>query len=274
MNGTNGQVLEFMANIPDFDVSKFDESFLVRSVQKRIDETLCGSVDAYHILLQKSEVEKRAFINSLRISYTEFFRNPLTFAILERHIFPELVVKKKQQGRKEIRIWSAACATGQEPYSLAMLLEELKNGDHEKSNYRIFATDQSESQVNEAKKGQYSAEAMSNLKVKRVNQWFTRIGEIYILKPQLRKNIDFSVFDLSSEQLSAPPSSIFGDFDIILCANILFYYKPAWREIMLNKMKNCLANGGYLVTGETERDILTRNNYSEIFPRSAIFQLR
>ena len=87
------------------------------------------------------------------------------------------------------------------------------------------------------------------------------------------KDIDFSVFDLFSEQLSSPPASIFGDFNLVICANLLFYYKHEFRKIILEKVGSCLAKGGYLVTGETERDILLRYNYHEIFPQSAIFSI-
>jgi chemotaxis methyl-accepting protein methylase len=82
------------------------------------------------------------------------------------------------------------------------------------------------------------------------------------------------VFDLFSEQLSCPPASIFGDFDLMVCANLLFYYKNEDRKIILKKAGKCLAKGGFIITGETERDILIRHNYHEVFPQSAIFQIK
>jgi chemotaxis protein methyltransferase CheR len=88
----------------------------------------------------------------------------------------------------------------------------------------------------------------------------------------LKNNIDFSVFDLLSGQFSCPPASIFGEFDIVVCANMLFYYKNKYRQAILEKTGNCMANAGYLVTGETERQILIDHNYSEAFPQSAIFR--
>ena len=153
-----------------------------------------------------------------------------------------------------------------------MLFEDLKNGDSQKFDYRIFATDHDKSQVNEARKGQYSEDALSCLNLKRVKQWFTRDGEIYSVKQELKKNIDFSVFDLFNEQFSAPPASIFGDFDLVVCANLLFYYNPGYRKKIVKKTGDCLARGGYLITGETERDILMKHGFSEVFSQSAIFQ--
>lgn len=254
------------------DVSRYDVTFLNKLLQKRIAETHCESVDDYCHLLEQNSNEEAIFADSLHNSYTEFFRNPLTFAVLERIVLPALFHKKNNTKNKEIRIWSAACAAGQEAYSLAMLLEDLKDIKVEGINYRIFATDQCEAQVEEARKGTYSVAALNNMNLKRVSQWFTKRGDTYSVKQELKKNIDFSVFDLFSEQFSSPPSSIFGDFDLVVCANLLFYYKPEFQKVIVEKAGNCLANNGYLVVGETERDILIKHNYQEVFPQSGIFQ--
>jgi chemotaxis methyl-accepting protein methylase len=254
------------------DVSKYDDSFLNKSLQKRITETHCDSAEAYRNLLEQSKEEALKLIDSLNINYSEFFRNTLTYSVLERIILPSIILKKKNTNCKEIRIWTAACAGGQEPYSLAMLLEELKNGESQRFDYRIFASDHTESQVNKARRGEYTEDALSGLNLKRIKQWFTRHGEIYSVKPELKKNIDFSVFDLFNEQFSAPPASIFGDFDLVVCANLLFYYNPGYRKKIVKKTGDCLARGGYLITGETERDILMKHGFSEVFSQSAIFQ--
>ncbi len=254
------------------DISRYDEQFLRTTLQKRFQEIQCANTDDYLEVIKHNTEEVSFFLKSLQIGYSEFFRNSLTFAVLEKIILPSLIQKKKVSKRKEIRIWSAACSVGQESYSLAMVMEELKNGDAEKFSYRIFATDQNEALVNEARKGNYSEKALNNLSLKRVNQWFTKRGDSYTVKQELKNNIDFSVFDLFSGQFSCPPASIFGDFDIVVCANLLFYYKDEFRQAILEKTGNCMANGGYLVSGETERQILTDHNYAEAFPQSAIFR--
>jgi len=162
-----------------------------------------------------------------------------------------------------------------------MILEELQTSTGEKLNYRIFASDRSELQVNEARNGQYSAYALNNVNLKRVNQWFTKHrsvgrqdGEMYTIKPELREKIDFSVFDLLSEQLSSPSASIFGDFDLVFCANLLFYYKSEYRKLILEKITNSLSKGGFIITGEAEREIMINHNCHEVFPNSSIFQIK
>ncbi|MCX6267164.1 MAG: protein-glutamate O-methyltransferase CheR [Bacteroidetes bacterium] len=269
MKDINQQLADLLSQSYDVDISKYDASFLNNAVNKRLAETQSNSVTSYCEFLQKNNPEVALFLNSLHICYTEFFRNSLTFSVLERIILPSLMM---QRNSSEIRIWTAACASGQESYSIAMLMEELKNGDREKYNYRLFATDQDARQVNLAKKGQYSDVELNNLNLKRVKQWFTKHGEIYSVKPELKARIDFSVFDLFNEELCCPTASIFGDFDLVICANLLFYYKHEYRKKILEKVGSCLTRGGYLVTGETERDILLEHNFAEVYPHSAIFR--
>lgn len=268
----NKEIIEIIGRQHGVDVSNYEENFLNKSMQKRIIETECNSEVDYYKLLENSKPESDNFIHSLHISYSEFFRNPLTFSVLEKIILPAIIMKKIKSNRNEIRIWSAACAAGQETYSIAILLKELLNNANEKINFRIFATDQSNLQIKEALHGSYSDLAISCLSLKRVKQWFIRHGDTYIVKPELQENIDFSVFDLFSEQYSCPPNSIFGDFDLVICANLLFYYKPEFRKKIIEKTSNCLSTSGYLVTGETERDILLHADFQEVYPQSAIFQ--
>lgn len=272
MKETNKHITQILLQSHGMDVSKYDDLFLNKTLQKRIADTRYNSYDEYCSNLEKNSEEANNFIESLQISHSEFFRNSLTFSVLERVLFPSIILQLKHSKRKEIRIWSAACAAGQEAYSLAILLEELKNGDCQKFSYRIFATDHCEKQVNQAQKGEYSEEALNNLNLKRVKEWFIRNGNIYIVTPTLKDNINFSVFDLFSEELSSPPASIFGDFDIVVCANLLFYYKPEYRKQILKKIGNSLAKEGFIIVGEVEREVLMNENWYEIFPQSGIFK--
>ena len=272
MKQQNKHIVNLILQSQGIDVSKYDETFFYKSLQKRITETKCGSDEDYYNFLKLNETEGSFLIDSLQISYSEFFRNTLTFAVLERIVLPVLIKKKIENNSKEIRIWSAACAAGQETYSLAILLKELKAHNNENINYRIFATDQSQQQINEALKGVYNASALNSLNLKRMNKWFTFKGDSYTIKPALKKNIYFSVFDLFSQQYSSPPESIFGNFDIVICANLLFYYKNEYRSIIIDKVKNSMAKNGYLMTGEAERDILMKNGFKEVILQSAIFQ--
>jgi len=272
MSENHKNIESLLKKMIKLDFSKYDLAFFEKSLKQRYEQINCSSEEEYFEVLEKNSSERKKLSESLNINYSEFFRNPLTFAVLEHIVLPEIVRQKIGTKQKEIRIWSAACASGQEAYSLAILLEEMKSYCSEKFTYRIFATDQSELQIHSAQEGKYSASALNNLNFKRVGQWFTKQGEAYTVKRDLKEHIDFLDFDLFDDKLRCPAESIFGDFDIIICANLLFYYKKEFQEVILDKIKNSLAFGGYLITGETEREIVKKNNFSEVFPQSAIFR--
>lgn len=258
------------------DIRMFEESFVENMLRKRMVETKCLTPDDYMGYLKENQNECGAFEMLLQNSYSEFFRNPLTFAVLEKIVFPTLLAEKRLRG-KELRIWSVACASGQEAYSLAMLLEESKNSRLEPVRYRIFASDKSKIQIEHARQGSFSTFNLGQVSMKRLSNWFEVENHYsgnarYIIRGKLRENIDFSVFDLLEEHASVPPSSIFGDFDLVFCANLLFYYKPVFREIILNKIARSMAPGGLLVVGESERELLKQQGFTEIFYQSGIFR--
>ncbi len=267
-------ISEMLLQTRGIDVIKYEQSFLKKSILKRMTETLCASFDEYYIFLMENEEEPESLVSSLHNNYSEFFCNPLTFAVLERVILPSILLTKKNKKQNELRIWSAACAGGQEAYSLAILLEELMNGSTNKFKYRIFATDRSVAQVNKARLGTFSAGELGNVTIRRVEKWFVEQGEVFTVKPEIKVNIDFSVFNLFNEALSTPPASIFGGFDLVFCANLLFYYNNDYRKIIVNKIHNSLAEKGFLVTGETEREIFMSHNYYEEISQSCIFRIR
>lgn len=272
MKEINNLIIELILQNSGIDISKYDPVFLNKSIQKRMQEIQCNSDNSYFEFVKSDSAESECLVNSLSVSYSEFFRNSLTFSVLEKIIIPTIMMDKVNSKRKEIRIWSAACAAGQETYSLAILLKELSIATGEIINFRIFATDQSDSQIDAAKQGIYNDSALNNVTLKRLNQWFDKHGNTYQIKPEIKENIDFSVFDLFSEQYSSPPSSIFGDFDLVVCANLLFYYEPEYRIKIINKASRCLSVNGLLITSETERDILLYSNFHEVYPQSAIFR--
>ena len=225
------------------------------------------SHDEYTELLTGSQIEAENLLKSMQISYSEFFRNSLTFATLEKIVIPTLILNSAK--KREIRIWSAACAAGQEVYSLAILFNEFSN--EKKRNFRIFATDYSEKEIDKAVKAIYPLTSLEFLPLRYLNRWFSRKGNSYEANDELKMNIDFSTFDLLNKELNCPTASIYGDFDLIFCANVLFYYKAEYRKLILEKLANTLSEGGLLICDEAERDILFQHNFEEVYPQSAIF---
>ncbi len=265
MNGMGGEENRF---------SRYNMAFYNRAILKRIDELKFESIEGYMEFFRKDDGEKDILNDSLRISYSEFFRNPLTCAVLERLLLPLVITKKTNARRNEMRIWSASCAGGQEPYTLAILLEEQRKKISSGLTYRIFATDIAADALAEAKNGLYEYSDVKNVSLTRLDEWFERRALQYEVKPVLKERIEFSEFDLFSENASCPPGSIFGDFDLVVCANVLFYYTKEYQDKILEKASLCLAPDGFLMTGETEREIVMNNGWAEVYPQSAIFKLR
>ena len=256
------------------NISVYSDSFLQNSINYRKRSLEIENEEEYFNYLMVNEAEADLLIDKLTNSYSEFFRNPLTFAYLEKIILPQLIERKKARNEKEIRIWSCACASGQEVYSLAILADELMKSYCADITFRIFATDISAKELLNAKNGVYNQVTLENVTLKRIQTYFTKEGEAYIVDARLKEYIDFSEFDLLSNQECCPPASVYGNFDLVFCSNLLFYYKSEYQEFILNKAGNCLAQGGYLVTSETERDIVKEKYYREVFNNSAIFQKR
>ncbi len=254
------------------DISIYDDAFLRNIISDRQRELDLLTEKAYLNYLESYAEEAAVFRSRLTNSYSEFFRNPITFACLEQIILPQLIEKKKIRKEKEIRIWSAACAAGQEAYSTAILCDELIESKKADINYLIFATDIDPKALEQAQRGNYQSATIGKVTLKRIQTYFIRKGENYCIDPSIKNYVDFSVFDLLSGEGTCPPASIYGNFDLIFCSNLLFYYKPEYRIRMLEKIGNSLSSGGYLITGETEREIIKGNNYREMFINSAIFQ--
>jgi len=271
MKNSKKFISEMLMREHGIDVSKYESAFFEKNIEKRISETQCGTKDAYCLFLKQNPSESEKLIESFTVSYSEFFRNPLTFSVLEKIILPALVMNKRMLKSKEIRIWSSACAAGQETYSVAMLLHENLSNANEAINFRIFATDSCSDQIQLAQSGEYQETALNNVNLFRLNQWFAKQGNLYTINKVLKKNIDFSVFDLFDTNFSCPPASIFGNFDIVFCANLLFYYSPEFRTSIIEKVNNSLADNGLLITSETEREMLIQAGFKEVYPQSAIF---
>jgi chemotaxis protein methyltransferase CheR len=253
------------------DISIFDEDFLQKTLDKRA-AAYAVSPAGYLAFLAGNPAEMEAFSQSLIISFSEFFRNPLTFSFLEQVVLPYLLEKKEKNGQREIRIWSAGCAAGMEAYSIAILLDEL-TATHEGVSYRIFATDLSEPALDSARRGEYEAAALQNVRLKHLGKYFSRQEEYYRIDPRLCEHIDFSRFDLLDEQCTCPPASIFGNFDLVFCSNLLFYYREDIRQTILSKIQRCLSPDGYLVTGEAERAIVEKMaDFQAVAPLVSIYK--
>lgn len=275
MNRIVDAIIQRLADDQGLDISPYDESFLLKAIQKRLAALGLSALEEYPRYLTEHGAEALAFYRSLHIGYSDFFRDPLTFALLEKLILPRLIADKEQSGQNEIRVWSAGCASGQEAWSLAMLLDELTGASTPTVSYRIFGTDLSESDLALAAAGIYTADAVGSITTRRLRDFFSPHGAAFAIHPRLRTHVVFSTYDLLHAQSRSPDASIYGDFDLVICCNLLYYYRPSNRTLILNKVFGALSPTGYFVTGEAERDIIIQDQrLGAVMPAATIFQKR
>lgn len=269
------RIVEILAK-KGVDAAVFENSFLQKTVESRC--TALGSipVTVYADNLRGNAEELAGLAGCLHVGYSEFFRSPLTFACLETLVLPSIITRKAQNQDGGVRIWSAACAEGQEAYSVAMLCDELLRqvsaAPAADLAYQVFGTDIDEAALQTARNGTYTVPTLGKVTLKRSEACFSRQGESYTVVQRIKDAVDFSTFDLVTEKGMCPPISIYGSFDLVFCCNLLFYYKPHVQHRILEKLSSCLAPGSFLVTGDAERDIVARHHFREVFPGSAIFK--
>lgn len=247
---------EVMRQAHGLDVSCYEPSFVAKAIERRRQETGNETLEAYVAHLAEVCGESELLHASLRVSYSEFFRNPLSFALLEEVVLPRLVEAKTAEGESELRVWSAGCAAGQEAYSVAILLEELTVLRDVRLAHRIFATDQSEEALAQGRAGVYGEAAVANVRLRQLGHAFERKGEMFVAAPWLKGRVDFSAYDLLDAETSFPPASIYGGFNLVMCCNVLLYYRAEAQRIILDKIRRSLAADGVLVVGETERAVV------------------
>ena len=253
------EVCELMRQAYGRDISRYEDLFLKQSFAQRQAARGAPSAADYLNLLSNDRSEADVFFHSLNITYSEFFRSPLAFAHLEQLILPNLLVEAEEAGRTELRIWSAGCAAGQEAWSVAMLLKDLCATRNRPLSFRIFATDLSVAALDSARAGVYDQASVQNIRLKHLREYFIKKDETYSIAPWLRSHVEFCRHDLLDERTACPPISLYGDFDLILCCNLLLYFRANYLQRALDKVSRALAPGGSFVTGDAEREIVARH---------------
>jgi chemotaxis protein methyltransferase CheR len=185
----------------------------------------------------------RAVIEAVTINDTGFFRDAVVFAALRDQVFPSLLAARASS--RHLRIWCCAAATGQEPYSLAMLLDGIPQ--FAGWTIEIVATDLSPEAIARAKAGCFSAaEVQRGLSVRMLAKYFQKQGNDWRIVQALRNRVQFQIFNLLD------PFAGLGDFDLILCRNVLIYFDRSDKADILDRLAHSLQDDGYLVLGASE----------------------
>lgn len=222
------------------------KGLVISRLSRRLRDLHLRDFGQYCRLLQsESGADERAkLISALTTNVTKFFREDHHFRALEKQIFPVLVDRARRRGR--VRIWSAGCSTGEEPYSIAMELLDLFPEAHS-LDIRILATDIDPQVLTTASAGRYSDTAVAGVPVSRRSRYFTVSGGTFGVNQSLRELITFAPLNLVGQW------PIRGPFDVIFCRNVVIYFDTATQEILWKRFASLIPPSGHLFIGHSER---------------------
>lgn len=233
-----------------YDLTTIDlNSYKEKQMKRRIDTLIAKhKIVGYDKYIQVLKTDKKMFdefVNYLTINVSEFYRNPDQWEVLEKDIIPELVRKFG----KNLKIWSAACSTGDEPYSLVMALSR-----HMPLNQiKIYATDIDKQILEKAKAGLYSEKSIASVPEDLKRKYFAKVGPSYQISEEIKNRVEFKAHDLLKD---AYPSAC----NMIVCRNVLIYFTEEAKDEIYKRFHQALVKGGILFIGSTEQII----NHREI----------
>lgn len=220
-----------------------------KQMKRRIDSLILKNghdgYASYVSELQKNVNLYNEFINYLTINVSEFYRNPEQWNVLEKEVIPLLLSKSSN-----LKIWSSACSTGDEPYTMVMVLNKFLP----LSSIHILATDIDKNAMEKAKNGVYTGKSIESLPKEYLDKHFTKHGELYKINEDVKKCVEFKQMNLLKDPYP-------DNFDLIACRNVLIYFTEEAKVDIYKNFNKSLRNGGILFVGSTEQIILC-NRYS------------
>ena len=225
----------------------FDESrerFLSTRVREHMHERGYTRVNELLRAVRKTNVEYDSLLERMLTQETSFFRYPAVFEAFEKRVLPEIHVSKFWKNPRTLRVWSAGCSTGEEPYSIAItIVDSLSFADA--WNVEILATDVGKLALKAAEKGIYSGRSLGSVSENQLDAHFTKVENKFHVKPRLKKMISFAPMNL------AAPVYV-GRMDLIFCMNVLIYFTEERRRGLVQRFYEALEPGGYLFLGHSE----------------------
>lgn len=229
-----------------FQLTKIDlNCYKEKQMKRRIDTLIAKhKIDGYQSFVENLKTNKKLFdefVNYLTINVSEFYRNPEQWELLEKEIIPELIGKYG----KKLTVWSAACSTGDEPYSLVMAMSRHIPLDQ----IKIIATDIDKQVIEKAKVGLYNEKSVMGVPDDLKKKYFTQIGPSYQISDEIKKRVEFREHNLLKD-------SYISGCHLIVCRNVLIYFTEEAKESIFQKFYDHLTpNGGVLFIGSTEQII-------------------
>jgi two-component system CheB/CheR fusion protein len=245
-DGELEELLVYLRSTRGFDFTQYKRTSLTRRIRRRLADTGRETYGAYLDLLEAEPAEFNALLDTVLINVTSFFRDAEFWDVVRERIIPELL--DRHADGSPSRAWSAGCATGQEPYSLAILFAEQLGLENLSDRIKIYATDVDENALTTARRATYSPHALEGLPAEYFDKYFESVpGEeqLYVLNNDLRRCVIFGQHNLVSD---APISRV----DLLMCRNTLMYFNAALQHDVVRRMHFSVVPDGYLALGKVE----------------------
>src|SRR5438128_2004753 len=237
------ELLEKLSAQYNFDLREYKEVSLVRRIRARMTQVRAESVSAYSRLLDENAGEHVALINTILINVTGFFRDSEAWKVLAEHVVPRLV--EDAADSRSLRIWSTGCSSGEEAYSIAILLAERLGAPAENYTIKIYGTDVDEEALTAARQAVYRTEQLKDVPDRLVDRYFTREGQLYRFRREFRRWCIFGSHNLTQ----APPLS---HIDLLVCRNALIYFTGELQDRILTRFHYSIREDGFLFLGRSE----------------------
>ncbi|NLL00412.1 MAG: protein-glutamate O-methyltransferase CheR [Clostridiales bacterium] len=239
MLGSYEAFKESIFKLTNIDLNSYKERQMKRRIDSLITKHGFSSYKSYVDTLQDDKVYYDEFINYITINVSEFYRNPEQWQTLENDVLPYLF----DNFGRQLKIWSAACSTGDEPYSLVMLLSKFLP----LRNIKILATDIDRLVIEKAKIGVYHHKSLKNLPAEYINKYFVQVNDKAMkISDEIKACVEFKQHDLLLDPYPR-------DCDLIVCRNVLIYFTDEAKTRIYNNFNNSLNQGGILFVGSTEQ---------------------
>jgi len=229
------------------DLRNYKPGTVTRRLERRLYATRTKTYLEYMQFLDTHPEEYQRLADYLTIVVSGFFRSGYAFQQLARIALPELVSSKRKRGEHRLRFWSTACARGEEPYSIAIMLASFLESQLADFDILIYATDINQRALTQARAGIYSPRDVEGVPDNVLQNYFTHSDKGYAVNRDIRKMVKFSYFDLTSTTTS-PTNNL----DVIFCCNVLIYLQKQLQARVLDMLYSSLSPSGYLILGEAE----------------------
>ena len=258
-------IASILAKYEQIDFSHYKTSTLSRRIHRRCLISGCNNLESYLRLLETSPEERSTLRHDLLISVTKFFRDRQAWDFIATTIIPRLI--EQAQPGEEIRCWVTACATGEEAYSLAMLLDEAVEKSDKKVRFKIFATDIDKEALEKATQGIYAETIANEIAPKRLERYFLHKDKSHQIIRKLREKLLFAPHDLTKD-------AGFTRMNFISCRNVLIYLQPQLQQQVLRNLHFSLITKGVLFLGEAETLGDIEPEFKPLYKKGKIYQKR